>query len=133
MVVPHRPLRNRHKIFSSQPSYCADSGQNPGLWKAGIIIAVIFGILALISSLLSDCYGSRASKYTSSSRSSSYQSDDESFDFEKEKARGYIDSLPEGQRRAFYGGSSNSTDKMNLLTNILESDNLDGAIKILEN
>ena len=116
----------------AQPPYSIDSRQNSGWRKAGIVIAVLFLFLALISSLLSDCYRSRAPKYPSSSRSSSFQRLSENFDFEKEQARSYIDSLPEGQRRAFYGGSNDSADKMNLLTNILDSGNLDGTIKLLE-
>ena len=117
-----------------QPSYCAGSGQNPGLCKAGIIIAAVTTglILVLICALLAVYHESRASNYTRSGRSSPYHRKSDNYDSEREEARTYIDSLPEGQRRAFYGGSSDPTDRANLLTNILESDNLDGAIKVLE-
>ena len=124
---------NRKSPMISQTLYGSDSEKNSDLQKVGIIVAVIGLTLAFICASLSKCYGSRASKYTSRTHSSSYQRNDRNIDFEKEQARNYVNSLPEEQRRAFYGGSSNSADKTNLITNILESGNLEGAIKLLEN
>ena len=103
--------------------------------KIGLLIAAI-GLFALIGcGLLAVVVfegRARSSCYPSSGSGGSDWSEYSDFDFEKERARSYIDSLPAGQRSAFYGGSSNPSDEANMLTNLIESDNLDGAIKLLE-
>lgn len=53
-------------------------------------------------------------------------------DFEKHRAKKHIDSLPDGQRDAFYGRGGTSADRTNLYQNLMNSDNLDGAIRLLE-
>ena len=53
-------------------------------------------------------------------------------DSEKHKAKEYIDSLPAGQRDVFYGRSSSPADRANLYQNLMNSGNLDWAIRMLE-
>ena len=121
---------NERQTFSLH-SFDIESGR---LAKIGLIIAVIGLLGAIICGMLADFFEGRAdSYYQSPGKTKSYRNGNDDFDIDKERTRAYIETLPEGQRRAFYGGNCNSADKMNLLTNILESDNLDGAIKLLEN
>ena len=104
-------------------------------WKlVGIGIAILGLLCMLLFFWGASCFNARASAYNSDSYSGGYRRSGSSdhFDPEKERARAYIDSLPEGQRAAFYRGGGDSTDYRNLLTNLLESDNLDGAISLLE-
>ena len=102
--------------------------------KIGLLIAAVGLLGAIVCGLLVGVFRVRAKSYhhRSSGSGSSYRIEYSDFDPDKERARIYIDSLPAGQRSAFYGGGSNPSDEANMLTNLIESGNLDGAIKLLE-
>ncbi len=114
------------------PPVDSDSGR---LWmKIGLIIAAIGLLGSIIGGLLAAAFEGRTetSSHRSSDSSNSYRSGYSCSDPDRDRARSYIDSLPEGQRSAFYGVGGTSSDRVNLLTNLMESGNLDGAIKLME-
>ena len=100
----------------------------------GAVICIVSLFFALIFGGLAGYFKfkSRRISFDNVVRHASPRNRSDDFDIEKEKTRALINSLPESQRSAFYGSGGSSMDKMNLLTRILDSGNIDGAIKLLE-